>query len=151
MKKRLFCGLVYLLFLGGQLVYANDGSLQIDANLTTTAEKSEISYIEQESDLAKLFQSETEKSISEVQEEAEQSYRLDKQALFLHDIQTDSVIETYQPLLFTPKTMVHRNDSYGVSLTEKKTGLSLQTLLVIVLGITVTSYSLFRNKLKGKQ
>lgn len=151
MKKRLVCGLVYLLFLGGQLVYANDGSLQIDANLTTTAEKSEISYIEQESDLAKLFQSETEKSISEVQEEAEQSYRLDKEGLFLHDIQTDSVIETYQPLLFTSKTMVHRNDGYGVSLTEKKTGLSLQTLLIIVLGMMVTMYSVFRNKLKGKQ
>lgn len=150
MKKWLFCGLVYLLFLGGQLVYANDGLLQIDANLTTTAEKSEISYIEQESDLAKLFQSETEKSISEVQEEAEQTYRLDKQGLFLHNIQTDSVIETYQPLLFTPKTMVHRNDSYGVSLTEKKTRLSLQMLLIIVLGMTVTLYSLFRNKLKGK-
>ncbi|QWV86606.1 type VII secretion EssA family protein [Streptococcus parasuis] len=151
MKKRLVCGLVYLLFLGGQLVYANDGSLQIDANLTTTAEKSEISYIEQESDLAKLFQSETEKSISEMQEEAEQSYRLDKEGLFLHDIQTDSVIETYQPLLFTSKTMVHRNDNYGVSLTEKKTGLSIQMLLIIILGMTVTLYSVFRNKLKGKQ
>ncbi|NQM14668.1 hypothetical protein HO422_11440, partial [Streptococcus suis] len=81
----------------------------------------------------------------------EQSYRLDKEGLFLHDIQTDSVIETYQPLLFTSKTMVHRNDNYGVSLTEKKTGLSIQMLLIIILGMTVTLYSVFRNKLKGKQ
>lgn len=92
----------------GQSAFANDGSIQIDTNLAPSTEKTEISYIEQESELALIFHSETDEVVSKVQGAAEQFYEADKTSLFLQKIETENVVETYQPLLFTPQTMVNR-------------------------------------------
>jgi len=143
--------LILLSLMARPVVFANDGSLRIDTSLNKAKEKTEILYFEQEGGLALLFQSETDKTVSKVQGAAEQSYERDKTGLFLQEIKSENVVETYQPLLFMPQTMVNRSDSYGVSLNEKSSSFSWQMLLMLLLGIFVTLYSLFRNRLKGQK
>ena len=133
--------LILLCLATGTVVYANDGSLRIDTSLNQSTEKTDIQYFEQESDLAKLFKVETTSLVEKLQKISQESYAQDKTSIFMETIKTENIVENYQPLLFTPETMVKSKDSYGVSLNQKTSVISWQMVLLFAGGVCVMIYS----------
>lgn len=126
-------------------VQADDGSLQIDTNIQNNVkEQKEIQYIEQESELSKLFLDSTE-AIVEKQQKAEEKQNLDeRQNLFLVKTKSKKLLETYQPLLFTADTMVVHKKGYSVSMGNRKTPISWQMVTLSILALGVTLYSVYQ-------
>ena len=84
MKKTIvFIFLLFLVFTRGSVVFANDGSLQIDTSLDKNTKKTEIQYFEQESNLTKLFHPETYKLIDATKKLDKEKYQLVKTNLFI--------------------------------------------------------------------
>ena len=130
-------------------VFANDGSLQIVTSLDKNSQKTELQYFEQEGDLVKLFRPETEKLIETVLQADEENYRETKTNLFITELEKESILDSYQSLLFTPQTMVTNKADYGVSLNQVKTSLSWPVIVLSVLGGVVMIYSIFHKKFKS--
>lgn len=139
--------LIFISLMARTVIFANDGSLRIDTSLNDEGQKNEIQFFEQESDLANLFQPETDELIENIQNKVKESYRSDKTELFIEKIETENIVERYQPLLFTPETMV-KNNNYGVSLRQKKQFVSWQVMLFVFIGLvlTVSQFLYFRKK-----
>ena len=150
MKKRVVIfSLIVLVMQVSSPVFANDGSLQIDTSLDKNSQKTELHYFEQEGDLVKLFRPETEKLIETVLQADEENYRETKTNLFITELEKESILDSYQSLLFTPQTMVTNKADYGVSLNQVKTSLSWPVIVLSVLGGVVMIYSIFHKKFKS--
>ena len=150
MKKRVVIfSLIVLVMQVSSPVFANDGSLQIDTSLDKNSQKTELQYFEQEGDLVKLFRPETEKLIETVLQADEENYRETKTNLFITEVEKESILVSYQSLLFTPQTMVTNKADYGVSLNQVKTSLSWPVIVLSVLGGVVMIYSIFHKKFKS--
>lgn len=150
MKKRVIVfSLIVWIIQGSSLVFANDGSLQIDTSLDKNNQKSELQYFEQEGDLVKLFRPETEKLIETALKADEETYRETKTNLFITELEEENFLESYQSLLFTPQTMVVNKSDYGVSLNQIKTPLSWPVIVLSILGGAVMIYSIFRKKFES--
>lgn len=150
MKKRVVIfSLIVLVMQVSSPVFANDGSLQIDTSLDKNSQKTELQYFEQEGDLVKLFRPETEKLIETVLQADEENYRETKTNLFITELEKESILDSYQSLLFTPQTMVTNKADYGVSLNQVKTSLSWPVIVLSVLGGVVMIYSIFHKKFKS--
>ena len=150
MKKRVVIfSLIVLVRQVSSPVFANDGSLQIDTSLDKNSQKTELQYFEQEGDLVKLFRPETEKLIETVLQADEENYRETKTNLFITELEKESILDSYQSLLFTPQTMVTNKADYGVSLNQVKTSLSWPVIVLSVLGGVVMIYSIFHKKFKS--
>lgn len=150
MKKRVIVfSLIVWIIHGSSLVFANDGSLQIDTSLDKNNQKSELQYFEQEGDLVKLFRPETEKLIGTVLKADEETYRETKTNLFITELEEENILESYQSLLFTPQTMVVNKSDYGVSLNQIKTPLSWPVIVLSILSGAVMIYSIFRKKFES--
>ena len=150
MKKRVVIfSLIVLVLQVSSPVFANDGSLQIDTSLDKNSQKTELQYFEQEGDLVKLFRPETEKLIETVLQADEENYRETKTNLFITELEKESILDSYQSLLFTPQTMVTNKADYGVSLNQVKTSLSWPVIVLSVLGGVVMIYSIFHKKFKS--
>ena len=65
-----------------QDVYAEDGSLKIDTRISESAYQKESFYIEQETELTKLFNEALAKNISEQKEKESISYKKDRALIF---------------------------------------------------------------------
>ena len=150
MKKRVVIfSLIVLVMQVSSPVFANDGSLQIDTSLDKNSQKTELQYFEQEGDLVKLFRPETEKLIETVLQADEENYRETKTNLFITELEKESILDSYQSLLFTPQTIVTNKADYGVSLNQVKTSLSWPVIVLSVLGGVVMIYSIFHKKFKS--
>ncbi|MDG3131454.1 type VII secretion protein EssA [Streptococcus suis] len=131
------------------VIFANDGSLRIDTSLNQKSERTEIQYFEQENDLMRLFRPEIDKLVDTIQETDREAYQSDKSSLFVEKVEVKSIVNDYQPLLFTPETMIKSNDTYGVSLSQKKSSISLQMILLFIGGLLVMIYSIVAMKRKN--
>ena len=65
-----------------QDVYAEDGALKIDTRISQSAYQKESYYVEQETELTKLFNEALTKNISEQKEKESISYKKDKALIF---------------------------------------------------------------------
>lgn len=149
MKK---LGIVFFLFIiclvTRTIVLANDGSLRIDTSIHNESKKTEIQFFEQEGDLMKLFQPQTNKIVTTVQRKEEKTYQSDKSNIFIEKVEREDIVDSYQSLLFTSQTMVKNRDNYGISLTQKTQTVSWQMLLLLLVAMVLTiSQLLFRKGL----
>lgn len=147
MKK---CSILFFLMMLSLMtrtvIFANDGSLQIDTSLDKNTEKTELHYFEQEGDLIKLFRPETEKRIATLQGEDKERYQETKTGLFVTEVTKENSINSYQSLLFTSQTIVTSRDNYGVALNEKQEVLSWPAILLFLIALSVMLFSVFRKK-----
>ena len=93
MKKTIvFIFLLFSIFTRVGVAFANDGSLQIDTSLDKNTKKIEIQYFEQESNLTKLFHSETYKLIDTTKKMDNEKYQLVKTNLFITKVESENVV-----------------------------------------------------------
>ncbi|MGT2715323.1 type VII secretion protein EssA [Streptococcus respiraculi] len=149
--KKVLCFLLLSTCLLSVAVYADDGSLKIDTDIHSKQESKEVHYIEQESELAKLFRADTSESIQTVQENTKNTEKKEKDNLFLGNLSSTNIMEAYQPLLFTSKTMISNTGDYHISLNEKSPALSWQVLGVLSLAFCVLGYSIIRAFTRKKE
>ena len=148
MKKTIvFIFLLFSIFTKWSVVFANDGSLQIDTSLDKNTKKTEIQYFEQESDLTKLFRSETYKLIDTTKKNDEEKYQSVKTNLFIKKVETENIVNDYQSALFTSQIQVNHSDKKNVSLNNVNSPVSWTAILLFILGVIVTIYSLVYKKL----
>lgn len=153
MKKIIFfIFLLFSIFTGNSVVTANDGSLQIDTSLEKNTKKTDIQYFEQESNLTKLFRPETYKLIDTTKKNDEEQYHLVKTNLFITKVESKKIVNDYQSVLFTSQIQINHNDKKNVSLNNVNSPVSWTVILLFILGLIVTIYSLIYKKLhKFKQ
>ncbi len=148
MKKAVvFIFLLFSIFTRVSVAFANDGSLQIDTSLDKNTKKTEIQYFEQESDLTKLFHPETYKLIDTTKKLDKEKYQLVKTNLFITKVESENVVNEYQSALFTNQVQINQSDKKTVSLNNVKTPVSWIAILLFILGMIVTIYSLLYKKL----
>lgn len=148
MKKAVvFIFLLFSIFTRVSVAFANDGSLQIDTSLDKNTKKTEIQYFEQESNLTKLFHPETYKLIDTTKKLDKEKYQLVKINLFITKVESENVVNEYQSALFTNQVQINQSDKKTVSLNNVKTPVSWIAILLFILGMIVTIYSLLYKKL----
>lgn len=148
MKKAVvFIFLLFSIFTRVSVAFANDGSLQIDTSLDKNTKKTEIQYFEQESNLTKLFHPETYKLIDTTKKLDKEKYQLVKTNLFITKVESENVVNEYQSALFTNQVQINQSDKKTVSLNNVKTPVSWIAILLFILGMIVTIYSLLYKKL----
>lgn len=148
MKKAVvFIFLLFSIFTRVSVAFANDGSLQIDTSLDKNTKKTEIQYFEQESNLTKLFHPETYKLIDTTKKLDKEKYQLVKTNLFITKAESENVVNEYQSALFTNQVQINQSDKKTVSLNNVKTPVSWIAILLFILGMIVTIYSLLYKKL----
>lgn len=148
MKKTIvFIFLLFSIFTRVGVAFANDGSLQIDTSLDKNTKKTEIQYFEQESNLTKLFHPETYKLIDTTKKMDNEKYQLVKTNLFITKVESENVVNEYQSALFTNQVQINQSDKKTVSLNNVKTPVSWIAILLFILGMIVTIYSLLYKKL----
>lgn len=143
--SRLLILCISVIVMEPSLVFANDGSLQINTDINQGKETKEVYYIEQEA-LSKLFQTETTDTISQKQAVVSEEGKSLKEGIFLEDLPSNNWSTDYRELLFNPETELAVSSDYGVQLTEKKPGISWQMLALFGLGIVVMSWSLYQTR-----
>ena len=146
-KSVVFIFLLFSIFTRVSVAFANDGSLQIDTSLDKNTKKTEIQYFEQESNLTKLFHPETYKLIDTTKKLDKEKYQLVKTNLFITKVESESVVNEYQSALFTNQVQINQSDKKTVSLNNVKTPVSWIAILLFILGMIVTIYSLLYKKL----
>ena len=153
MKKTIvFIFLLFSFFTSGSVVFANDGSLQIDTSLDKNPKKTEIQYFEQESNLAKLFQPDTYKAIDVAKKNDREKYQSFQTTLFITKVEVGNIVDEYQSALFSGQIQMNPSDKKNVSLNNVKAPISWTTILLFILGMMITIYSLLYKKLhKPKQ
>lgn len=153
MKKTIvFIFLLFSFFTSWSVAFANDGSLQIDTSLDKNPKKTEIQYFEQESNLAKLFQPDTYKTIDAAKKNDREKYQSFQTTLFITKVEVGNIVDEYQSALFSSQIQVNPSDKKNVSLNNVKAPISWTTILLFILGMIITIYSLLYKKLhKPKQ
>lgn len=146
-KAAVFIFLLFSIFTRVSVAFANDGSLQIDTSLDKNTKKTEIQYFEQESNLTKLFHPETYKLIDTTKKLDKEKYQLVKTNLFITKVESENVVNEYQSALFTNQVQINQSDKKIVSLNNVKTPVSWIAILLFILGMIVTIYSLLYKKL----
>ncbi|WP_155974073.1 type VII secretion protein EssA [Streptococcus ruminantium] len=144
--SRLFVLCLSVIVMEPSFVFANDGSLQINTDINQGKETKEVYYIEQETELSKLFNAETTALIAHKQELTLSEEKSLKEGIFLEDLPSNNWSTDYRELLFNPETELAVSSDYGVQLTEKKPGISWQMLALFCLGIVVMSWSLVQTR-----
>ncbi|MCQ8266250.1 type VII secretion EssA family protein [Streptococcus suis] len=144
--SRLFVLCFSVIVMEPSLVFANDGSLQINTDINQGKETKEVYYIEQEAALSKLFQTETTATISQKQAVVSEEEKSLKEGIFLEDLPSNNWSTDYRELLFNPETELAVSSDYGVQLTERNPGISWQMLALFGLGIVVMIWSLYQTR-----
>ena len=83
-----------------QDVYADDGALKIDTRISESAYQKESFYIEQETELTKLFNEALAKNISEQKEKESISYKKDRALIFDIEIKKETELDNYKKNIF---------------------------------------------------
>ena len=115
-----------------QDVYAEDGSLKIDTRISESAYQKESFYIEQETELTKLFNEALAKNISEQKEKESISYKKDRALIFDIEIKKETELDNYKKSIFLANQQKGNSENTKIILKEKKSVFNWQNILIII-------------------
>lgn len=115
-----------------QDVYAEDGSLKIDTRISESAYQKESFYIEQETELTKLFNEALAKNISEQKEKESISYKKDRALIFDIEIKKETELDNYKKNIFLESQQKGNSENTKIILKEKKSVFNWQNILIII-------------------
>ena len=127
-----------------QDVYAEDGSLKIDTRISESAYQKESFYIEQETELTKLFNEALAKNISEQKEKESISYKKDKALIFDIEIKKETELDNYKKNIFLESQQKGNSENTKIILKEKKSVFNWQNILIIIGAFFVMTLSIVK-------
>ena len=127
-----------------QDVYAEDGSLKIDTRISESAYQKESFYIEQETELTKLFNEALVKNISEQKEKESISYKKDKALIFDMEIKKETELDNYKKNIFLESQLKGNSENTKIILKEKKSVFNWQNILIIIGAFFVMTLSIVK-------
>ena len=127
-----------------QDVYAEDGSLKIDTRISESAYQKESFYIEQETELIKLFNEALAKNISEQKEKESISYKKDRALIFDIEIKKETELDNYKKNIFLESQQKGNSENTKIILKEKKSVFNWQNILIIIGAFFVMTLSIVK-------
>ena len=127
-----------------QDVYAEDGALKIDTRISQSAYQKESYYVEQETELTKLFNEALTKNISEQKEKESISYKKDKALIFDIEIKKETELDNYKKNIFLTNQQKGNSENTKIILKEKKSVFNWQNILIIIGAFFVMSLSIVK-------
>ena len=127
-----------------QDVYAEDGSLKIDTRISESAYQKESFYIEQETELTKLFNEALAKNISEQKEKETISYKKDRALIFDMEIKKETELDNYKKSIFLANQQKGNSENTKIILKEKKSVFNWQNILIIIGAFFVMTLSIVK-------
>ena len=119
-----------------QDVYAEDGALKIDTRISQSAYQKESYYVEQETELTKLFnEALTKESIS---------YKKDKALIFDMEIKKETELDNYKKSIFLANQQKGNSENTKIILKEKKSVFNWQNILIIIGAFFVMTLSIVK-------
>lgn len=127
-----------------QDVYADDGALKIDTRISESAYQKESFYIEQETELTKLFNEALAKNISEQKEKESISYKKDRALIFDIEIKKETELDNYKKSIFLANQQKGNSENTKIILKEKKSVFNWQNILIIIGAFFVMTLSIVK-------
>ena len=127
-----------------QDVYAEDGSLKIDTRISESAYQKESFYVEQETELTKLFNEALTKNISKQKEKESISYKKDKALIFDIEIKKETELDNYKKNIFLTNQQKGNSENTKIILKEKKSVFNWQNILIIIGAFFVMTLSIVK-------
>ena len=127
-----------------QDVYAEDGALKIDTRISQSAYQKESFYIEQETELTKLFNEALAKNISEQKEKESISYKKDRALIFDIEIKKETELDNYKKNIFLESQQKGNSENTKIILKEKKSVFNWQNILIIIGAFFVMTLSIVK-------
>ena len=127
-----------------QDVYAEDGALKIDTRISQNAYQKESYYVEQETELTKLFNEALTKNISEQKEKESISYKKDKALIFDMEIKKETELDNYKKSIFLANQQKGNSENTKIILKEKKSVFNWQNILIIIGAFFVMTLSIVK-------
>ena len=127
-----------------QDVYAEDGSLKIDTRISESAYQKESFYIEQETELTKLFNEALAKNILEQKEKESISYKKDRALIFDIEIKKETELDNYKKNIFLESQQKGNSENTKIILKEKKSVFNWQNILIIIGAFFVMTLSIVK-------
>ena len=127
-----------------QDVYAEDGALKIDTRISQSAYQKESYYVEQETELTKLFNEALTKNISEQKEKESISYKKDKALIFDMEIKKETELDNYKKSIFLANQQKGHSENTKIILKEKKSVFNWQNILIIIGAFFVMTLSIVK-------
>ena len=127
-----------------QDVYAEDGALKIDTRISESAYQKESFYIEQETELTKLFNEALAKNISEQKEKESISYKKDRALIFDIEIKKETELDNYKKNIFLESQQKGNSENTKIILKEKKSVFNWQNILIIIGAFFVMTLSIVK-------
>ena len=125
-------------------VYADDGALKIDTRISESAYQKESFYIEQETELTKLFNEALAKNISEQKEKESISYKKDRALIFDIEIKKETELDNYKKSIFLANQQKGNSENTKIILKEKKSVFNWQNILIIIGAFFVMTLSIVK-------
>ncbi len=127
-----------------QDVYAEDGALKIDTRISQSAYQKESFYVEQETELTKLFNEALTKNISKQKEKESISYKKDKALIFDIEIKKETELDNYKKNIFLTNQQKGNSENTKIILKEKKSVFNWQNILIIIGAFFVMTLSIVK-------
>lgn len=127
-----------------QNAYAEDGALKIDTRISQSAYQKESFYVEQETELTKLFNEALTKNISEQKEKESISYKKDKALIFDIEIKKETELDNYKKNIFLTNQQKGNSENTKIILKEKKSVFNWQNILIIIGAFFVMTLSIVK-------
>ena len=127
-----------------QDVYAEDGALKIDTRISQSAYQKESYYVEQETELTKLFNEALTKNISEQKEKESISYKKDKALIFDIEIKKETELNNYKKNIFLTNQQKGNSENTKIILKERKSVFNWQNILIIIGAFFVMTLSIVK-------
>ena len=127
-----------------QDVYAEDGALKIDTRISQSTYQKESYYVEQETELTKLFNEALTKNISEQKEKESISYKKDRALIFDIEIKKETELDNYKKNIFLESQQKGNSENTKIILKEKKSVFNWQNILIIIGAFFVMTLSIVK-------
>lgn len=127
-----------------QNAYAEDGALKIDTRISQSAYQKESFYVEQETELTKLFNEALTKNISKQKEKESISYKKDKALIFDIEIKKETELDNYKKNIFLTNQQKGNSENTKIILKEKKSVFNWQNILIIIGAFFVMTLSIVK-------
>ena len=125
-------------------VYADDGALKIDTRISESAYQKESFYIEQETELTKLFNEALAKNISEQKEKESISCKKDRALIFDIEIKKETELDNYKKNIYLESQQKGNSENTKIILKEKKSVFNWQNILIIIGAFFVMTLSIVK-------
>ena len=127
-----------------QNAYAEDGALKIDTRISQSAYQKESFYVEQETELTKLFNEALTKNISKQKEKESISYKKDKALIFDIEIKKETELNNYKKNIFLTNQQKGNSENTKIILKERKSVFNWQNILIIIGAFFVMTLSIVK-------